>query len=171
MEKFNKTMYERRKEKRGEVIQPPLIKFDEKQYRLDKANDMFRVYVSGPPVPFPGIGKGVKGGAVALHRHAQVQEQNRREQLNIGERRLEDEANLEPIDKLYDAILDEANFTPNDINRKLLKKKLNVKPLKSKWMVYESNWMWILDTKVFGRDVISNGEVGLLVCVDASTRR
>jgi hypothetical protein len=111
------------------------------------------------------------GGAVQVHRRAQVAEQNRRQNLSEGERRLEDESNLPKFDKLYDSILDEANFAQNDINRQLLKKKLNVKPLKSKFMVYEDGFMWQADTKVFGRDVISNGEVAILVCVDTSTRR
>lgn len=113
------------------------------------------------------------GGArgVQLHRRAQVAEENRRNQLNRGQRQIEDERNIEPFDKLYDAILDEANFERNDINRELLKKKLNAKPLKSKWMIFENGYYWQADTKVFGRDIISNGELGLLVCVDASTRR
>lgn len=111
------------------------------------------------------------GGAVQLHRRAQVEEQNRRAQLTRGEQQLEDERNIEKFDRLYDSILDEANFDKKDINRELLKKKLNVKPLKSKWMVYENGFYWMADTKVFGRDIISNGEVGLLVCIDASTRR
>jgi hypothetical protein len=117
------------------------------------------------------------GGAVRPVRRQQLAEQNRRENMTEGERQLEDEANLQQFDKLYDALLDESGFDANDLNRNLLKKKLNVKPIKDRWMQFTDATLWQADTKVFGQDVfgddIQNNTVvaSLLVCVDASTRR
>ena len=120
---------------------------------------------------------GKKGGAVQVHRRQQVAEQNRRANLNEGEIQIEQEANIQQFDKLYDALLDESGFEQQDLNRNLLKKKLNVKPIKDKFMVFQSATLWQADTKVFGQDVfgddVANNVVvaSLLVCVDASTRR
>ena len=116
-----------------------------------------------------------RGGAVRPVRRQQLAEQQRRENLTEGELRREQEAELGNVDKLYDALLDEAEFEPNDVNRTLLKKKLNVKPIKDEWRIFSNGWLWQADTKVFGQDVYGGDEVveatALLVCVDASTRR
>ena len=111
------------------------------------------------------------GGAIQVRRRAQVAEENRRENLNEGERQIEDEQNIEQFDKLYDALLDESGFDNNDLNRNLLKKKLNVKPLKDKFTNFQNGWIWSADTKVFGQDILSTEAIALLVCVDTSTRR
>ena len=111
------------------------------------------------------------GGAVRAVRRQQLAERAREEERTFGDKVKEREAELGEFNHLYDALLDEAGFAENDVNRELLKKKLNHVKIKDKWRVYENNFMWQGDVKVFGPDVWSEQGIGLLVYVDASTRR
>lgn len=72
-------------------------------------------------------------------------------------------------DGLYNALLDEAQINRRDISRELLKKHLNVKPLKSKYMTFEPCFTWQADLKHVPRN--ASGTSYILVVVDASTRR
>jgi hypothetical protein len=72
-------------------------------------------------------------------------------------------------DGLYNSLLDVAQIDRRDINRELLKKKLNVKPLKSKYMVYESCFIWQSDLKHVPKN--ASGMSYILVCVDVATRK
>lgn len=71
--------------------------------------------------------------------------------------------------KLYDTLLDLSGLEDQDINKELIRKKYSqIKPLKSKYMVYENGFMWQADIKHFpeGQD----RRPYILVCVDVSTR-
>lgn len=71
--------------------------------------------------------------------------------------------------KLYDTLLDLSGLEDQDINKELIRKKYNqIKPLKSKYMVFENGFMWQVDIKHFpeGQD----RKPFILVCVDVSTR-
>ena len=71
--------------------------------------------------------------------------------------------------RLYESLLDVAELPRGDISRELLKKKVFIKPLKSKYMVYESCFIWQLDLIVLppNRSKVEY----VLVCVDVSTRK
>jgi len=56
----------------------------------------------------------------------------------------------------------------NEITRAFFKKKLNVKPLKSKYMVFENNFIWQVDLMTVPEN--HSGLRYILVCVDVSTR-
>lgn len=78
--------------------------------------------------------------------------------------------NAEPEEKgLYESLLDVAQLQRGDISRELLKKKLNVKPIKDKYMVYENCFVWQIDLLVLPPN--SSKIQYVLVCVDASTRK
>lgn len=72
-------------------------------------------------------------------------------------------------DGLYNSLLDEAQIDRRDISRELLKKQLNVKPLKSKYRVYANCYVWQADLKHVPKN--ASGSSYILVVVDASTRR
>ena len=77
--------------------------------------------------------------------------------------------NEENQNKLYDSLLDETGLQRGDINRELLRKKLNIKPIKDKYRVFESCFAWQADLMVLppNRSKIQY----VLVCVDMATRK
>lgn len=97
---------------------------------------------------------------VQLHRRQQLMQQQQQDN--------DDEEEAE-IEKLYDTLLDVAQVEQGTLTRELLRKKLNVKPLKSKYMVFENDFMWQCDTKIVPPNASPYDRI--LVCVDASTRR
>jgi transposase InsO family protein len=71
-------------------------------------------------------------------------------------------------EKLYKSLLDLAIPQQNEISKEFFKKKLNKKPLKSKFMVYENNFMWQADLMTVPEN--TSGLKYIFVCVDVSTR-
>lgn len=71
--------------------------------------------------------------------------------------------------KIYDKLIRLSGIQENDLSNKLLERKINKKPLKSKFEVFENCFIWQCDLQHLrpNRSVYKY----LLVCVDASTRK
>lgn len=75
---------------------------------------------------------------------------------------------MPPKLKLYNSLLNLSHNEETEISREFLKKKLNEKPERSKYMVFENDYMWQVDVKYLppSKSLFNF----LLVAVDASSR-
>lgn len=76
---------------------------------------------------------------------------------------------MPPKPKIYQSLLDLAVPDKQELTRAFFEKKLNKKPIRDKYMVYENGFCWQVDIQYLrpNRSVYQY----LLVCVDVSTRR